>query len=140
MKITEQRWFWILLVLILLAGLSVWILWAPQSTGVEADLVVLLDADTPVGSIGVSCTRPDGSQSSEQCIRADEQLFRRGEQLFFQDVSWPAVVTLWSDVQGTQLLMQFCVEQLEDAQGGWKAVISDGPAGLTVDLVQVPGA
>lgn len=138
MKWTEKRGVWILLILLVLAALSAWILWPGQEPEGDADLVVVLDTALPAGSVGVSYTRPDGSQAAEHVCNADGSLFARGERVLIQEVGWPLVVTVWEDIQSTRLLTKFTVEQAPDAQYCWEAVVSDGKTGLTTELDRVP--
>lgn len=137
MEAVQKKGFWILVIAVILVVIAVRIVWPAQKSEDTSNLVVVIDTDAPIGSIGVSYTGLDGSEISEHVINADESLLIRGDRLFFQNVRWPATVTVWGDLSGTELLMSFPVEQAPDAQCRWEAVIYDGDDGLAVALNSV---
>ena len=130
--------FWIIIIVVFLILIATQIIWPAKKESGDANLIVINNSQTPVGMVGVSYPRWDGSQVSEGASNADGSMLAQGDKLYFNGVQWPAVVTVYSDLQGEDSLMYFVVEEAPEENGRWQATIYDSDTGLSLTLESVP--
>lgn len=138
MEATKKKGFWILVILIILVAIAVRIIWPAQKTEGDANLLIVNDTNRSLGSIGVTYTSLDGSQVSEHALNADESMIEKGEQLYFFGIRWPAIVTIYTDLQSREVLAQLYIEEAPEANERWQATLYDGAEGLSLSLISVP--
>lgn len=110
-----------------------------ETTADDANLVIVSDTDVAIGSIRVDYVQWDGTQLSESGMNADNSLITRGDELYFDSVSWPAIVTVYADLYGNEILAQLYIEETPES-GIWQATLYDGAEGLSFSLESVPKA
>lgn len=110
-----------------------------ETTADDANLVIVSDTDVAIGSIRVDYVQWDGTQLSESGMNADNSLITRGDELYFDSVSWPAIVTVYADLYGNEILAQLYIEETPES-GIWQATLYDGAEGLSLSLESVPKA
>ncbi len=138
MEATRKKSFWIIIILMFLAVVVIRILWPAQKTERDANLLIISDMETPVGTISVDFARWDGSQVSQNALGADGDVISRGESFYFYDVGWPAIVTIYTDPKGNEVLTQLYIEQAPEAQCRWVATLYDGDDGISLSMESVP--
>ena len=77
----------------------------------NADLIVVVETDAFIGSVGVSYTRWDGSAVSGGAVNADGSPISRSDKLYFEIEGWPATISVYADVQGVVLLASCTIEE-----------------------------
>jgi len=138
MDAVKKKSFWIILIVLVLVVVAVRVI-APKEQGTDdANLTVTNNSDTPIGSIGVSYTRWDGSSVSEGTINADGSMIGKGETVWFFQVNWPAIVTVYADLEATQLLTQIFIEETPEPNCRWEAVVCGSGQDLSYALESVP--
>ena len=93
----------------------------------RADVVFVSAADTPVGSVGLTCETSAGITQN-----ADNSFLTRGESCAFQVDSYPVTVTVYGDTEGRQELA-FCTIEGEPEGDRWYVVARDGESGLVLE-------
>lgn len=138
MDAVKKKSFWIILIVLVLVVVAVRVI-APKEQGTDdANLTVTNNSDTPIGSIGVSYTRWDGSSVSEGTINADGSMIGKGDTVWFFQVNWPAIVTVYADLEATQLLTQIFIEETPEPNCRWEAIIYNLEGNPNISLESVP--
>lgn len=102
---------------------------------VEPTLVFLNDCSRPIAMVGVETEHSSGGGRN-----ADGSLLARGDALPLDCADWPAVVTVFDDLNGAEPLASVTVpeephaDNTEDGLGTWYVIAQDGPDGLTLTL------
>lgn len=138
MDAVRKKSFWIILIVVVLIAVAVQLI-APKEweTG-DANLTVTNKSDTPIGSIGVSYTRWDGSSVSDGTIHADGSMIGKGDTVWFFQVSWPAIVTVYADLEATRVLTQIYIEETPEPNCRWEAVIYHLEGEPNISMESVP--
>ena len=134
----SKRMMIALIVIILIFVVIVIVVPKKETGATNADLMFLNDSDTPVGSVYISYARWDGSNVTEGGMNADGSLLDRGDTLFFDGVSWPVIVTICSNLQGSEVLTQTIVEEAPAAGWLWRITLVDSAAGPKLVLTDEP--
>lgn len=137
MKTKKDKIIWGALIAVVVIVIAVSILFPKQKDAADSNLVILVDTDQPIGCVGVSYARYDGSLSSEHGQNADNSLMGRGESLYF-DVRWPVTVTVYADLQARTELLTFRVEEAPASGSAWQVTLYDGAEGLTYSIELIP--
>lgn len=134
MKAPSKSMIMILIAVILLFVIIAAVMPDREVTKDNANLIVVSDTDTPIGSVQVNYTRWDGSLVSEGIQNADGSMLLRGDEARFAIISWPATVYVYADQQGMEVLAAIVIEAAPEDSGIWTATIYDSEIGLTVSL------
>lgn len=102
-----------------------------------ANLTVAVDTDVFIGSIGVSYARWDGSSVSGGAVNADGSPLVRGDTLYFEVEGWPAIVSVYADLQGSVLLASCVVEEAPPEGCVWQAFVRERDGSIVVEPVSV---
>lgn len=95
----------------------------------RADVVFVNCSDTPVGSVGL-----DSPSSSQGGQNADGSPMGRGESIgLMYEVSYPAVVTVYADLDG-EMPLASCVIEAEPKGDRWYVAARDRGNGLVLEL------
>ena len=127
-----------LIAVILIFVVIVLLLPERETTPIDAGVILVSDTDTPIGSAQMSYPRWDGSATSEYGMNADGSPMIRGDTICFEVGSWPATVTVCSDLQGREVLTTYIVEEAPEEGCAWQLTVSDGPDGLCMKVESVP--
>lgn len=129
----------LVLIAVILLFVVIVILLRDRDTGASnADLIVISDMDMPIGCVGVSYARWDGSYESGMGLNADNSMMTRGSRLYFDSVNWPATVTVYADLQGTEVLAELYIEEAPEAGELWQVTLYEGESGLTLSMERGP--
>lgn len=100
----------------------------------RADVVFVSAADTPVGSVGLTC-----ETSAEVSQNADNSFLTRGESCAFQVDSYPVTVTVYGDIGGRRELVSCIIAKAPEGDR-WYVVARDREAGIMLEVnEQWPG-
>lgn len=105
-----------------------------QTAPEDCNLVVINDSSFPMGSVSVSYTRADGSETTSAGCRADCEPMETGESLGFSVEGWPCTVTVYSDVEGRRTMAQFIVERAPAEGTVWQLFLQDKQGGVALVL------
>ena len=100
----------------------------------RADVVFVSAADTPVGSVGLTCETSAGITQN-----ADNSFMTRGESCAFQVDSYPVTVTVYGDIGGRRELVSCTIAEAPEGDR-WYVVARDREAGIMLEVnEQWPG-
>lgn len=102
-----------------------------------ANLIVAVDTDVFIGSIGVSYARWDGSSVSGGAVNADGSPIVQGDSLGFTVEGWPAIVSVYADHQGMVLLASGIVEEAPPEGCIWQASVLKRDGSVIIQIVPV---
>ena len=103
----------------------------------KTNLVVTVDTDVFIGSIGVSYARWDGSSVSGGVVNADGSPIDRGDSLGFTVEGWPATVSVYADPQGMVLLASSVVETPPSEGYVWQASVQKKDGAVVIQFAPV---
>lgn len=138
MNAVKKKSFWIILIVIVLIIVAFRLIVPKDWETSEANLTVTNRSDTPIGSVSVSYARRDGSSVSEGALNADGSMIEKGDTVWLFQVSWPAIVTVYSDLESSRVLTQIYIEEAPEPNCRWKAEVYDLDGELSVSLTCVP--
>ena len=138
MDAVRKKSFWIVLIAIVLIIIAGQLIAPKEWKSSDADLVVTNRSDTPIGSIVVDYPRWDGSSATEGTINADGSMITTGQKVYFFQVTWPAIVSVYADSHAEQLLMQFTIDEAPGDHCRWEAAVCGSGQDLSYALESVP--
>lgn len=101
----------------------------------EPTLVFVNDCSRSIVMVGVETERSSGGARN-----ADGSPLARGDSLALDCAAWPAEVTVFGDLNGTEPLASVTVpeepraDNTDSGMGTWYVIAQDGPDGLTLTL------
>ena len=101
------------------------------------NLIVAVDTDIFIGSVGVSYARWDGSSVSGGAVNADGSPIAKGDSLRFTVEGWPAIVSVYADPQGMVLLASGIVEEAPPEGCIWQASVLKRDGSVIIQIVPV---
>ena len=138
MNAVKKKSFWNILIVIILILVAIRLIAPKEWETSDANLTVTNKSDTRIGSVSVDYTRWDGSSVSEGTVNADGSMIEKGDTVWFFQLGWPAIVTVYSDLQASRVLTQIYIEEAPEAHCRWEAELYDLEGELSISLACVP--
>lgn len=138
MDAVKKKSFWIILIVIVLIVVAVQLTAPKEWENSDANLTVVNESDTPIGSIAVDYPRWDGSSVTEGAVNADGSMIGKGDTVWFFQVRWPAIVTVYEDTEANRVLTQIYIEEAPEENCRWEATVYDLEGELSITLECVP--
>lgn len=103
--------------------------WSSACGRADADLVVVNQSYTPIGSVGL-----DFTNSTEVGQRADSSPLKRGESLDFEVGSYPVTVTVYGGAYARNKLASCVIGEAPPEGEHWCVFARDGESGVVLEV------